>query len=139
MPSSPGKEPARLRVTASGVTCGLIMRAASLLPAARRGPSRGQDPLQALRLRREAAPGDAQRDEPGCGCDGVALAIVLERLTAGVKAPAVQLDDHSLVPEKRVDQVAADLCVHGGPRKAGSLTERQEPVLEAGPGVLGIV
>src|SRR5436305_11519755 len=149
MPSWPGNDPPMLRATASGVICELVMRAASLLAAAGRGPARGrrsavaaprgQDPEQPFSLWLESAPGDAHRDEPGRRRDGIALPVVLEGLAAGVKAPAVQLDDHLLVGKQGVDLKAAHLDVALWLRQSGPGAEGQEAILQTRARDIGVV
>jgi hypothetical protein len=79
---------------------------------------------------RDLAVGEAQGAVAGGGVDGVPAAVVLERLSAPVVAPAVGLDEHAVVLEGEVDFEAFDVVVDLRLREPGLAAESQEELLE---------
>src|SRR4029077_12682744 len=85
----------------------------------------------------QALPGDPDRRVARLERVGVAGAVGLERPAVVVEVPAVELDDHALLFEQRIDLVAADRRVDLRAREVVLGAEVQEGVLEPGTGGSG--
>ncbi len=88
----------------------------------------------------QTLPGDADGDVPGRKSRRIAFAVALEGRLAAVKLVAVELDDHSLAREQRVDLEARHPGVHARRREPEAAAELQKGVLEgrAGRSLAGV-
>lgn len=82
----------------------------------------------------EPLPGKANGDEAPTQCAQVTDAVPLEGIPARVVGPGVELDDHPLGFEKRIDFEISEHHVDLRHRQSVAPAERQELVLERGAG-----
>jgi hypothetical protein len=70
---------------------------------------------------------------PQDGVEAIGLPVAFERCTVGVELEAVELDDHPVTGEQRVDLAAAGAVVDQRLRQVVVSCELQERVLELRP------
>src|SRR5579862_340456 len=137
MARSPGNEPSSACFDASTVTSGLLARIGpgslrSPAPAPRKNPVQTSGlPFGCLLV---PLVGDPDRDQACRQRVGVLVPIALKRDAPGVKRPAVELDEHPLGTEERVELMLAEADVHLRRRQTVAPAEGGKASLEVGPG-----
>src|SRR5579862_2439199 len=137
MARSPGNEPSSACFDASTVTSGLLAR---IGPGSLRSPASAprKNPVQTngLPFGCLLVPlvGDPDRDQACRQRVGVLVPIALKRDAPGVKRPAVELDDHPLGTEERIELMLAEADVHLRRRQTVAPAEGGKAPLEVRPG-----